>query len=140
MAYLKPPLFVRAVFNRLAMATGASGTMTLVVRGRRTGAEQTVPVIPVDIDGALHVVSTRGESEWVRNVRAAGATGIELRGRHGGAGRYTASEVPVGEARSRIIAAYRRTSGRTSTVYWKKLPDDADHPTFRLEPYAQSPP
>ena len=138
MAYIRPPLFVRAVFNRLAMATGASGTMTLAVKGRRTGAEQTVPVIPVDVDGSLHVVSTRGESEWVRNVRAAGDGGVELRGRHGGEGRYTAAEVPPGDERRRVIEAYRRKAGRTSTAYWRKLPDDADHPTFRLHPVGQS--
>lgn len=134
MPYLKPPLFVRAVFNKLAMLTGASGSMTLAVRGRRTGAEQTIPVIPVDVDGALHIVSTRGEAEWVRNVRAAGDGGVELRGRHPGAGRYTAAEVPPGDERRRIIERYRAKAGKTVTAYWKQLPEDADHPTFRLTP------
>lgn len=131
MAYIKPPLFTRAVFNRIAMATGASGTMTLAVKGRATGEEQTVPVIPVEIDGARYIVSTRGDSEWVRNVRAAGS--VELRGKHGGAGRYRATEVPTDE-RAPIIAAYREKAGRTVGAYWKSLPDDADHPAFRLAP------
>ncbi len=73
MAYDRPPLFVRSVFNRIAMATGVSGTMTLVAPGRRSGEPTRVPVIPVDHDGAPYLVSTRGESDWVRNVRAAGS-------------------------------------------------------------------
>lgn len=128
MAYLKPPFFVRAVFNRLAMAAGAFGTVTLEVPGRRTGSDQRIPVIPVEVDGAVHVVSTRGESEWVRNVRQAGW--LRLRGKRF-AGDYDALEVPVGE-RAPIIAAYREAAGSTVTSYWKQLPDDADHPTFRL--------
>jgi deazaflavin-dependent oxidoreductase (nitroreductase family) len=128
--YEKPPLFVRAVFNRIAMATGVSGTMTLVAPGRRTGEPARVPVIPVDHEGARYVVSTRGESEWVRNVRAAGS--LELTGRHAAPQRYRAVEVPV-DHRPPIIAAYRAKAGRAVEPYWRKRPEPADHPTFRLE-------
>jgi len=130
MAYLKPPVFTRTVFNRLAMKLGLSGTETLAVRGRRTGAEQTIPVIPVDHQGARYLVSTRGESEWVRNVRAAGEVQVRSKASRT---RYRAVEVPV-EDRTPIIEAYRAKAGRTVTAYWNKLPDPADHPVFRLEP------
>ena len=130
MAYLKPPFFVKNVFNRLAMAAGAFGTVTLSVPGRRSGSEQRIPVIPVEVDGRRHVVSTRGESEWVRNARHAGR--ITLRGKKTWAGTYAATEVPVAE-RGPIIAAYREAAGSTVTAYWKQLPDDADHPVFRLD-------
>ena len=133
MAYEKPPLIVRSVFNRIAMATGISGTMTLVAPGRRTGEPARVPVIPVDHDGARYVVSTRGESDWVRNVRSAGS--LELAGRGRAPQRYRAVEVPV-DQRPPIIAAYRNRAGRTVEVYWRKRPEPADHPTFRLEPEA----
>ena len=128
MAYLKPPFFVRRVFNPLAMRFGLGGAETLVVRRRRSGAEQRVPVISVEVDGARYVVSTRGETEWVRNVRAAGT--LEL-GPASGTRRYTATDVPV-EQRATIIEAYRKKAGRTVEAYWKQLPDPADHPTFRL--------
>ena len=134
MAYLKPPLLVRAVFNKLALRFGMSGTHALSVPGRRSGQAETVPVIPVDHEGARYVVSTRGESDWVRNVRAAGV--VEL-GRPGKGERYNAIEVPV-EERAPIIELYRAKAGRTVEAYWKKLPEPADHPTFRLEP--SSPP
>jgi hypothetical protein len=132
MAYLKPPGFVRHVFNPLAMKFGISGSWTLAVRGRTSGAEQTIPVIPVEIDGVRHVVSTRGEAEWVRNARATGE--VELR-RKGTSTRFTVREVPV-EARPPIIEQYRAVAGKTVETYWKQLPDAADHATFAPAPVA----
>jgi deazaflavin-dependent oxidoreductase (nitroreductase family) len=133
--YQKPPLFVRSVFNRIAMATGISGTMTLITRGRHTGEQARVPVIPVDHGGATYVVSTRGDSDWVRNVRATGTLELAARGRP--PERYRAAEVPVDD-RPPVIAAYRAKAGRTVEVYWRKRPEPADHPTFRLEPESTS--
>jgi deazaflavin-dependent oxidoreductase (nitroreductase family) len=130
MAYLKPPAPMRKLFNPLAMRFGIGGSVTLAVAGRTSGAEQQMPVIPVKHDGARYVVSTRGESEWVRNVRRAGR--VELRDRSG-AERFAAVEIPVAE-RAPVIEAYRAKAGRTVDSYWKRLPDPADHPTFRLEP------
>jgi deazaflavin-dependent oxidoreductase (nitroreductase family) len=133
MAYLKPSGIVNA-FNTFAklitQKVAFYGVQTLVVAGRSTGTEQTVPVIPVDFDGARYIVSTRGESEWVRNVRKVGT--VELRDK-GKPTTYTASEVPVAE-REPIIAAYRKKAGQAVSGYWKKLPDAVDHPTFRLAP------
>jgi hypothetical protein len=132
MAYLKPNAFTRNVFNPLAKKLGMGGAQELVIKRRKSGEEQSIPAIPVEHEGARYVVSTRGESDWVRNMRAAGA--CELRGKKGGE-RFSATEVPV-EERGPIIAAYRDKAGKTVTTYWEKLPDDADHPVFRLEPSA----
>jgi deazaflavin-dependent oxidoreductase (nitroreductase family) len=133
MAYLKPGFFPR-LFNKLAMRFGLSGSHTLEVKGRTTGETQRIPVIPVEHGGALHVVSTRGESEWVRNVRAAGA--VELHGKQAD-GVFRVSELAVPE-RPPVIAAYREKAGRTVDTYWKKLPEPEDHPVFRLEQAASS--
>ncbi len=129
MAYLKPPALTRKLFNPLAMRFSLSGSATLAVAGRASGVTRQVPVIPVEHDGARYIVSTRGESDWVRNARSAGS--VELR--HGGRGElFAAVEVPVAE-RAPIIEAYRAKAGRMVDTYWKRLPDPADHPTFRLE-------
>lgn len=125
MAYLKPPAFTKKVFNPLAMRLGISGTRPLVVKRRRSGEPQRIPVIPVDHEGGLYVVSTRGESDWVRNCRAAGR--VEL-----GGDPYRATELPEPE-RAPVIDAYREKAGRSVSGYWKKLPDPADHPVFRLD-------
>ena len=128
MAYLKPPLVTRKVFNPLAMRLGMSGVEPLVVRRRRTGEPQKLPVIPVEHEGATYIVSTRGESDWVRNLREAGGGEIESKG---ALEAFRAAEIPL-EQRDPIIAAYRDKAGKTVDTYWKQLPDPVDHPVFRL--------
>jgi deazaflavin-dependent oxidoreductase (nitroreductase family) len=130
MAYLKPPAVVVRVFNPIAMRFGIGGTKTLTVRKRRTSELQRVPLITVEHEGARYLVSTRGESDWVRNLRAAGDA--ELRG-NDATERIRATEVPVAE-RPPIIAAYQKRAGKTVASYFKKLPEAADHPIFRIEP------
>lgn len=111
------------------MRFGIGGSAALIVKRRSSGATQEIPVVPIIHDGAEYVVSARGESDWVRNVRSAGR--LELR--RGGASKvYKTVEIPVPE-RDDVIAAYRVKAGRAVAPYWKQLPDAADHPTFRLE-------
>lgn len=130
MAYLKPPWFTRAVFNKIAMALGAGGSETLTVTRRVSRQPQQIPVIPVDVDGNRHLVSTRGETEWVRNVRA--EPNVLL-----GDTRMVAREVPP-ESRAPILAAYRQKAGRVVKGYFEALPDDADHPVFLLPPVSKA--
>jgi deazaflavin-dependent oxidoreductase (nitroreductase family) len=130
MAYLKPPWLVRRLFNPLAMRFGLGGSVTLTVAGRRSGSPHSVPVFPVDHGGSRYLVSARGESDWVRNLRSTG-TG-EVRSGSGPAERFTAVEVPVGE-RAPIITVYLQKAGKTVDRYFTALPDPADHPVFRLE-------
>lgn len=124
MAYLKPPWFVRKVFNRIAMATGVGHSETLTVTTRVSKQPQQIPVVVPVVDGVRYLVSTRGESEWVRNIRA--NPQITL-----GKASYHATEVPV-EQRAPIIAAYRPLAGKVVEGYFRDLPDDADHPVFAL--------
>jgi deazaflavin-dependent oxidoreductase (nitroreductase family) len=130
MTYLKPNAFTRKVFNPIAMRLGMGGSTTLVVPRRRTGAAQRIPVIPVEHEGSRYIVSTRGESDWVRNLRAAGGGEIESKG---ALEAFRAAELPV-EQREPIITAYRAKAGKTVETYWNQLPDAADHPVFRVEP------
>jgi hypothetical protein len=130
MAYLKPNAFTRRVFNPLAMRFHISGSVTLVVPRRRTGSAQRVPVIPVEHGGARYIVSTRGDSDWVRNLREAGGGELESKdGLHA----FRATEIPV-EQRPAVIAAYREKAGRSVEGYFSKLPDPDDHPVFLVEP------
>ena len=130
MAYLKPPWFTAKVFNKIAMATGVSGTEKLTLTARATGTQQEIPVITVDVDGTRYLVSTRGESQWVKNVRANPAVSITTKA---GETRFTASEVPVAQ-RDKVLQAYRVKAGKTVEGYFAKLPDPADHPVFSLTP------
>jgi deazaflavin-dependent oxidoreductase (nitroreductase family) len=130
MPYARPPLFVRKVFNPIAMALGISGTEALTVRGRRTGTVHRVPVIPVDHEGARYLVSPRGETDWARNLRAAGEGELRLRRRQ--PVRFHSTEVAVAE-RAPVIAAYRAVAGRAVKSFFEANPDPADHPVFRIE-------
>lgn len=126
MAYLKPPWFTRSIFNKIAMATGIGNSQTLVVTRRASKRPQEIPVVVPEVDGVKYLVSTRGESEWVRNVRADPNVTV-------GKTRYVATEVPV-EQRAPILAVYRPLAGKVVEGYWRQLPDDADHPVFALVP------
>jgi hypothetical protein len=124
MAYLKPPWFTRTVFNKIAMATGISNSETLTVTKRVSNQPQAIPVVVPDVDRVKYLVSTRGETEWVRNVRADPNVTV-------GKTRYVAAEVPD-EQRAPILAVYRPLAGKVVEGYWRQLPDDADHPVFAL--------
>lgn len=126
MAYLKPPWFTRAVFNKIAMATGMSNTETLTVTRRRSKQRQQVPVIPVDVGGTKYVVSTRGESDWVKNLRADANATI-------GSKAYVAREIAE-QDRQPILTAYREKAGRAVEGYFRQLPREADHPVFVVIP------
>ncbi|HET9200683.1 MAG TPA: nitroreductase/quinone reductase family protein [Dehalococcoidia bacterium] len=130
MVYLKPLWTTQKVFNPIAMRFGLSGVETLSVRKRRSGELEQVPVIPVEHEGSRYIVSPRGETDWVRNLRAAGGRG-QL-GRGDSVELFQATEVPV-EERAGIIEIYRKKAGRTVESFWKTLPNPADHPTFRLQ-------
>jgi deazaflavin-dependent oxidoreductase (nitroreductase family) len=129
MAYLKPQAFTRHVVNPLVSRLQTGGVATLTVPGRRTGRAHTVPVIPVEAGGIRYLVSPYGETQWVRNLRAAGQATLTRKGK---VETFQASEVTV-PGRAAIIGAYRKVCGRTVDPCFTKLPDPSDHPVFRLD-------
>lgn len=124
MAYLKPGWFTTKIFNPIAKATGMGETLT--VTARHTKKPQRIPVISVDVDGAKYLVSTRGETQWVKNVRADPNVKI-------GSTDYVAREIPE-QDRPPILAAYRKKAGRVVEGYFEQLPHEADHPVFVVTP------
>jgi deazaflavin-dependent oxidoreductase (nitroreductase family) len=128
MAYLKPPALTRHLANPLAMRLGRRGVATLAVVGCRTGEVRKVPVIPVEVGGRRYLVSPYGESDWVRNLRAAGRGVLSRKGQ---AEVFQATEVPVDE-RGAVIARYREVAGRSVGPCFTKLPDPKDHPVFQV--------
>jgi hypothetical protein len=130
MAYLNQPWFNREIINRFAMATGVVDSQTLTVIKRSSRHVQKLPVTSVDVDGVKYMVSTRGESQWVKNVRS--DPNVTLTTRFGTT-RYVATETPV-ENRQPILDAYKVKAGKIVVGYFGKLPDPADHPVFTLTP------
>ena len=118
---------VRRVLNPIVLGAGRTG---LAVRGRRSGRVRVVPVNVLEHGGERYLVSPRGRTEWVRNLRAAGEGELRRRGRRE---RFRAEEVPV-EERPELIAAYRARWDRQVGRLFDRLPDPADHPVFRVRP------
>jgi deazaflavin-dependent oxidoreductase (nitroreductase family) len=76
--YLKPGWLTRHVVNRAVrrlarLGLSPKGLRELRVRGRRTGEWRTTAVNLLELDGARYLVAPRGTTEWVRNIRVAGA-------------------------------------------------------------------
>ena len=75
--YKKPDWFTAHVLNPLLkvvhrLGIGVAGSQTLAVRGRKSGEIRTNPVNPFELDGRTYLLSPRGMTQWVRNLRAAG--------------------------------------------------------------------
>lgn len=82
------------------------GSRELAVRGRTSGEWRTVPVNVLTVGGADHLVAARGVTQWVRNMRAAGAGELRL-------GRtvepFTATEITDPDVKVPVLRAYLRT-------------------------------
>ena len=97
--YKQPGWFTRHVFNSLVAAlTGLGvsvlGSRVLAVKGRKSGEWRTTPVNVLQVGDRRYLVSPRGQTQWVRNLRAAGEAKLRL-------GRKTedvrATELPDGD-------------------------------------------
>lgn len=111
-AYRRPPVaylrmqWIGPLLARWAVVPGY--VAVLEVHGRRSGALRRVTVVRVSVGGAGYVVALAGESQWVRNVRAAGGRVLIGTRRRRPA---TLVEVPV-EERAPVIRAYIWRAGR----------------------------
>lgn len=105
--YRRPPGFYRRLQSVAPVFSALGLTPDYVVRlevpGRRTGLIRSSFMVLVVFGGQRYLVALAGESEWVRNVRAAHGHVVL---RHDGQ-RYAArlTEVPVTE-RAEVIRAY----------------------------------
>lgn len=93
--YLAPtgfdPIFNRIVNVLPKLGISIAGSRLLAVRGRKSGEWRTTLVnVMTAADGQRYLVAPRGHTQWVRNLRAAGAGELRL-GRRAEA--FTAVEV-----------------------------------------------
>lgn len=85
MASFRVPRYVKP-FNLIARPLLALGVpmgpnVLLTVRGRKSGVPRTTPVTIIDNAGRRWVFGVFGETDWVRNLRAAGRATITARRR-----------------------------------------------------------
>jgi deazaflavin-dependent oxidoreductase (nitroreductase family) len=78
--YQEPGWFTRNIFNRVVagmthLGISVWGSRVLRVKGRKSGEVRTNPVNLLTHDDTRYLVAPRGETQWVRNLRAAGGNG-----------------------------------------------------------------
>ena len=71
------------LFNPIARRVLKAGALLgpnalITVRGRKSGEPRTTPVALVEIDGRRWVIGTFGDTNWVRNLRAAGEATVSV--------------------------------------------------------------
>ena len=120
-----------------SMGIGPKKMATLEVRGRKTGEPRSVAVNISEHEGQRYLVAPRGETEWVRNVRAAGGEAVIRRGK---SDRVKLEELPAAE-RAPIIQTYLRQNAWVTKREFGIEPDAPledfqriapDHPVFRI--------
>ena len=106
--YLAPDWFTRRIFNpAVARLTrwgiSLKGSRILEVRGRTSGKIRSTVVNLLTVDGVRYLVAPRGETQWVRNIRADAGRGVLRLGRH--AEEFRATEV-ADDDKTPILRAY----------------------------------
>jgi deazaflavin-dependent oxidoreductase (nitroreductase family) len=143
--YIKPKsasnLFNDTVGRLTRLGVSVYGSRVLYVRGRTSGEWRSTPVNPLRlVDGARYLVAPRGNTQWVRNMRAAGAGELRI-------GRkvepFTATEV-ADDAKPAILRAYLKRWKFEVGVFFDgvdaKAPEEKlreiapGYPIFRIEP------
>ena len=81
--YRQPGWFTRNVMNRAVQrlarwGVSVAGSRELQVRGRTSGVIRSIPVNLLTVDGQDYLVAPRGETQWVRNLRAAGEGSLRV--------------------------------------------------------------
>ena len=143
--YRAPGWFTRNVFNRLvAFLTGQGisvlGSRVLAVKGRTSGQWRTTPVNLLTHDGRRFLVSPRGVTQWVRNLRAAGTGELRLGGR---AESFRGRELTE-EEKVPVLRAYLKRWKAEVGIFFEGTGADSDddqllaiapkHPAFEVLP------
>jgi hypothetical protein len=134
--YVKPKSATNFFNNTVARLTGMGvsvyGSRILYVKGRKSGEWRTTPVNPLSLDGTRYLVAPRGNTQWVRNLRAVGRR----------AEPFTATEV-ADDDKPAILRAYLKRWKFEVGVFFDgvdaKAPEEKlreiapGYPIFRIE-------
>jgi deazaflavin-dependent oxidoreductase (nitroreductase family) len=144
--YQQPGWLTRNVFNRAVarltrLGVSVWGSRVLEVRGRTSGEPRRTPVNLLTVDGCTYLVAARGETDWVRNLRASEGRLTLILGR--ARQEWVATELETAERRpvlERYLARWKFEVG----AFFAGLGADASedewtaeatrHPVFSLQP------
>jgi F420H(2)-dependent quinone reductase len=145
MHYQRPDWFTKHVFNRfVALATRAGisvwGSRVLRVQGRKSGEWRSSPVNLLTLDKTQYLVAPRGQTHWVRNIRASREGELLLGAR---VQRIKVAEIPD-DQKVPILREYLRRWKFEVGVFFGGVSAESsdeelrgiapDHPVFRVEP------
>jgi deazaflavin-dependent oxidoreductase (nitroreductase family) len=144
--YQRPPWFNRHIQDpafRFLMRLGISvwGSRVLRVRGRTSGEWRSTPVNLLTMGDTQYLVSPRGHTQWVRNIRASGE-GELLVGRR--TQRFKAVEIADDQKISILREYLRRWSFEVGMFFGGVSADSSDaelrriapeHPVFQVQTY-----
>jgi deazaflavin-dependent oxidoreductase (nitroreductase family) len=141
--YQRPGWFTTNVFNRLvagltALGVSVYGSRVLEVRGRTSGEWRQTPVNLLHFEAADYLVSPRGQTQWIKNLRASGHGRLRL-------GRriepFTAVELSDDEKPPLLRSYLKKWKFEVGAFFSGVGPDSSDdelrqiapdHPVFRV--------
>ena len=142
--FRRPGWFTKNVFNRLVamltrMGISVYGSRVLEVRGRTSGQPRRTPVNLLRFEGERYLVSPRGHTQWVRNLRASGEGRLLIGPR---AERFNATEVVDNDEKVAILRAYLKRWAVEVGVFFEGVGASSSdeellviaprHPVFRI--------
>ena len=147
--YQRPRWFTKHVFNPIVagltrLGVSLVGSRVLEVRGRKSGEWRRTPVNPLAFEGERYIVAPRGETQWVRNLRASGEGRLRKGPR---TEEFTATEV-ADEEKVPLLRAYLKKWAWEVGAFFEGVGADAPedelrriaplHPVFRISPAPRS--
>jgi deazaflavin-dependent oxidoreductase (nitroreductase family) len=141
--YQRPGWFTTNLLNPVvALLTRAgvsvAGSRVLEVQGRKSGLWRSTPVNLLRYNGTEYLVSPRGQTQWVKNLRATGSGRLRVGSRAHG---FAAVELPDEEKPALLRAYLKKWKFEVGTFFGGVGPDSPDsellriapdHPVFRL--------
>ncbi len=143
--YRAPGFFTRHVFNQLVAfltrrGISVLGSRVLAVKGRTSGQWRTTPVNLLTYDGRRYLVAPRGETQWVRNLRAVGTGELRVGTR---AESFRGREL-TDQEKVPVLRAYLKRWKAEIGIFFEGIgPDSSDdqiraiaprHPAFEVLP------
>jgi deazaflavin-dependent oxidoreductase (nitroreductase family) len=141
--YKRPGWFTTNVFNRAVAALTSAGVSVygsrlLEVKGRKSGEWRRTPVNLLRHDGDEYLVAPRGQTQWVKNLRASGDGRLRLGKRTES---FAATEL-AGDDKLPVLRAYLKKWKVEVGVFFDGVGPDSsddelrriapDHPVFQL--------
>jgi deazaflavin-dependent oxidoreductase (nitroreductase family) len=133
--FQEPGWFTRKVFNPLVAwlsrrGLSLAGSRVLEVQGRKSGEWRRTPVNPLPFEGGRYLVSPRGHTQWVKNLRASGHGRLVGRGRE----EFAATELTDAEKPALLRAYLAKWKWEVGAFFDGVGPDSSDEERLRIAP------